>query len=122
MPLDAEDRLLIEAYQQNRDPRAADRIVKKFDRWCRAEARRAAVKFGLEYEDTMQAARLGLMDGVERFELERDSGLLIYAAQWVRRRVRDVLVEKLGGRSGTSSRCGARLARPPPRYTPRVSR
>lgn len=79
--IDDEDLDLIARYRANRDPAAARRILTKFDRWMRIEAQRASRRYGIDFEDAMQASRLGLMDAIETYDPERGATLLT-AASW----------------------------------------
>lgn len=110
MPLDVETRSLIERYQSG-DRSAADALLRMHDPWCHLQARKAFRTFGIDFDDALQAARLGLVDAASAFDLTRETGLLTYAAYRVRKRVADARAERLGGSSNYILTLGYKIAK-----------
>lgn len=81
-----EERLLVMRAQRG-DSRARDRIVMAHMRWVVASAKRMA-RGGILLDDLVQEGVLGLLEAIERFDVERDVRFATYAGYWVRERMR----------------------------------
>lgn len=88
---------LVAAYQQHRDPRVGDKLLRAEDRWLRSQAARGARKYGLPFDDALQACRIGLLEAVERFDPQHGATLHAYAANgYIRKQLAQAAVEQNG--------------------------
>ena len=91
MPVQTNEQLCAEWKQGSRT--ALDALIEK------REANRLANKFRTyqHTDDLVQEGIIGLMDAAERYDKERETGFLTYAAYWVRKRIREFLDSVLIG-------------------------
>ena len=85
------EQLCTEWKQGNRS--AMDALVESNLPFVRREANRLANQFHAyqHTDDLVQEGALGLIEAAERFDRERETGFLTYAAYWVKKRMRDFL-------------------------------
>ena len=79
----ATERDLIRRWQDDRDPKALDRLVRSQLRHVEQIASRYSSR-RLSREDLIGEGAVGLLIAIERFDLERENRLVTYAAQWIR--------------------------------------
>jgi RNA polymerase sigma factor (sigma-70 family) len=85
------ERELIRRYQENKDPKARDLIVKGALRYVIAEARkhpRSHVE-RQTLEDLIAAGNIGLIRALTKFKPEAGTRFLTYASWWVRHEMRE---------------------------------
>lgn len=85
------ERELIQKYQQTKDPKARDLIVKGALRYVIAEARkhpRSHVERQI-LEDLIAAGNIGLIRALTKFKPEAGTRFLTYASWWVRHEMRE---------------------------------
>jgi RNA polymerase sigma-B factor len=72
------DRALLERYLERRDPVDRNMLVERFLPLARALARRYQ-RTGEPFDDLFQVACLGLVKGIDRFDVNRDVAFITYA-------------------------------------------
>jgi RNA polymerase sigma factor (sigma-70 family) len=89
---------LIRRWQDCRDQEAASRLMEAHRVWVRGLVRRfsSSALPDEDFEDLMQEAWLGFFEAVGKYDLSRAKPLKSYAWPWVRRRLIEALVAKLG--------------------------
>ena len=97
MPTPTNEQLCAEWKQGNRA--ALDALVKNNLAFVRREANRLADQFRAyqHTDDLVQEGAIGLIEAAERYDQERETGFLTYAAYWVRKRIREYLDSVLAG-------------------------
>jgi len=78
-----EEVILSRRWLTQRDPKAAERIVKAFQPLVRAQARRF-LNQALLFDDLVGEGNLGLMRALDKFDPERGVRFATYATWWVR--------------------------------------
>ncbi len=96
MPATLEALALIAEYQQTKSSRAGGRLLDHYDRFLHQQARQASAKYGVPFDNAMQAARLGLLEAADRFEPERGYALQPLAVARIRRQVANARAEEAG--------------------------
>ena len=91
MPAQTNEQLCAEWKQGNRA--ALDALIENNLPFVRREANRLADQFRAyqQTEDLVQEGTIGLIEAAERYDQERETGFLTYAAYWVRKRIREYL-------------------------------
>lgn len=79
----------IHAYQQNKCPQALGQILTSFEKYLAKRAGAYARRTGMDMDDLMQEARLGLIRAVEKFEDDKGARLATYASWWVAVAIRE---------------------------------
>lgn len=74
---------LVASWQQRRDERARDRLVRKYHRFLRKQARRSADMWRLDQDDCYQAAAMGFCRALNDYD-PATAALTTYARQWIR--------------------------------------
>jgi len=69
---------------QGGDRRALDKLVAKYEGYAYKMAMKAQARSGLELEDLLQEARIGLVRAAEAYDPERKLAFLTFASWWVR--------------------------------------
>ena len=97
MPVQTNEQLCAEWKQGSRT--ALDALIENNLAFVQREANRLANKFRTyqHTDDLVQEGIIGLMDAAERYDKERETGFLTYAAYWVRKRIREFLDSVLIG-------------------------
>ena len=97
MPVQTNEQLCAEWKQGSRT--ALDALIENNLAFVQREANRLANKFRTyqHTDDLVQEGIIGLMDAAERYDKERETGFLTYAAYWVRKRMREFLDSVLIG-------------------------
>ncbi|TVR78416.1 MAG: sigma-70 family RNA polymerase sigma factor [Rhodospirillales bacterium] len=82
---------LVRRWQQHRDVRASEQLVGSYQRLVvkMASDYRA---YGLPFADLVSEGNVGLMQAVERFEVDRGFRLATYAMWWIRAAITDYVV------------------------------
>jgi RNA polymerase sigma-B factor len=89
----AESRELLQAYRCRGDPAARDRLVELHMPLVRALARRYANR-GERFEDLVQVGAIGLLQAIERFDLDRGRDLPRFAAPTIAGEIRHHLRDR----------------------------
>ncbi len=108
-----EERHLITCWQDARDKRALDRIVRAFAPLVARHAH-ALRKYTDQRDDLIQEGNIALMEAISRFDSERGARFGTYASWWVKARMQDyvlsnrsvVRIPRSREKRACSSRCG----------------
>src|SRR4051794_9293425 len=115
--------LLLRAYHLNGDARARERLIEQFMPLVRSLASRHA-RHGEDYEDLVQVGSIGLMNAIDRFDLERGGELASFAVPNITGEIKRHLRDRAGAirlpRGLAELR--ARLAAARDELTPRLGR
>jgi RNA polymerase sigma-32 factor len=92
--LDAEtEAALARRWRDHRDPRAAERLVGGYQRLVVKIARDYRA-YGLPFPDLISEGNIGLMQAVDKFDVDRGYRLATYAMWWIRAAVTDYVLRQ----------------------------
>lgn len=94
-----EERRLVQAWQQDGDLKARDRLVTAHLSICQGLARKLD-RTGRHIDDLVQEGVIALMMVADKFDLSRSNRFSTYAAWWVRARMQDFLAGGAGSSMG----------------------
>jgi RNA polymerase sigma-32 factor len=97
------EQVLIRRWRDRRDERAMAELVTAFGRLVVAVAARYR-RYGLPLSDLVQEAYVGLLEGVRRFDPDREVRFATYATWWIRSAVQDYVLRNWSiVRTGTTA-------------------
>lgn len=103
-----EEVILSRRWLTQRDPKAAERIVKAFQPLVRSQARRF-LNHALLLDDLVGEGNLGLMRALDKFDPERGVRFATYATWWVRAALLDHVLKNFSALSISASEVHKRL-------------
>ncbi len=85
---------LVRQYQEEKSEDALVKLLTAYDGFCKKKADYFAKKTGIDVDDLHQEARIGLIEGIKRFQTSSKNSVLTYAGWWIYKYVQKYAAEQ----------------------------